>query len=438
MTLSRRQFLWRSAAAGAGLAASLQPELTRAAEGPDITRGATPAGWKFTFGPGKAAPGFVPVTPETLYTAERGYGFEPGGPSFFSVAVPEGNYRVTLTLGDPSEACETTVKAEARRLMLEKVETAPSQTVTRTFTVNVRRPELWSGGRVRLKRDEQPHRDWDDRLTLEFSGARQGVNSLDIARVDHAVTVYLAGDSTVTDQGQEPWCAWGQMLPRFFGPGAAVANHAESGESLHSFRSERRLDKILETIRAGDYLLIQFGHNDQKEQGVGVGAFTTYKADLEQFVAQARQHGAIPVLVTSMPRRRFDAQGKIVNTLGDYPEAVCQTAKEQRVPLIDLNAMSKTLFEALGPQETLKAFVHYPAGTFPGQTAALKDDTHFNAYGAYELARCVIEGIRASVPALAKFLLPDAPAFDPGHPDSPDAWSLPPSPSSTSATPEGS
>ncbi|MDQ2798328.1 MAG: rhamnogalacturonan acetylesterase, partial [Armatimonadota bacterium] len=343
-----------------------------------------------------------------------------------------------LTLGDPSKVCETTVKAEARRLILEKVATAPGQIVTRTLTVNVRRPELRSGGRVRLKHDEQTHRDWDNRLTLEFSGARQGVTSLDIARIDHAVTVYLAGDSTVTDQGQEPWCAWGQMLPRFFGAGAAIANHAESGESLRSFRSERRLDKILETIKPDDYLLIQFGHNDQKEQGVGVGAFSTYKADLEQYVSQARQHGAIPVLVTSMLRRRFDAQGKIVNSLGDYPQAVRQTAKEQRVPLIDLNAMSKTLFEALGPQGTLKAFVHYPAGTFPGQTAALKDDTHFNAYGAYELARCVVEGIKANVPALAKFLLPDLPTFDPGHPDSPDTWSLPPSPSRASATPEGS
>ena len=117
------------------------------------------------------------------------------------------------------------------------------------------------------------------------------------------------------------------------------------------------------------------------------GVHESYKTDLIHFVTEARKRGGLPVLVTSMNRRRFDAQGKIVPTLGDYPEAVRQTAKEQNVPLIDLNAMSKTLFETMGPDGTLKAFVHYPANTFPGQTVALKDDTHFNTYGAYELAK---------------------------------------------------
>jgi len=127
-----------------------------------------------------------------------------------------------------------------------------------------------------------------------------------------------------------------------------------------------------------------------------------------------------------------------VNTLGDYPEAVRQAAKEDSVPLIDLNAMSKTLFDVLGPQGTLKAFVHYPANAFPGQTAELKDDTHFNAYGAYELARCVVEGIRAGKLGLAKFLMGDAPAFDPARPDPVDKWSLPVSPASSAVKPEGS
>jgi hypothetical protein len=138
-----------------------------------------------------------------------------------------------------------------------------------------------------------------------------------------------------------------------------------------------------------------------------------------------------------MHRRNFDADGKIVNTLGDYPEAMRLLAKDESVPLIDLNAMSKTLFEAMGPDGTLKAFVHYPAGTFPGQDAELKDNTHFNAYGAFELARCVVEGIKENKLGLTKYLVDDVPHFDPSHPDAFASWSLPASPMSTETKPEG-
>lgn len=416
---------------------------------------AVPTTWKFDFGPGKAASNHVRVAPGIAYEAGRGYGFEPGGdgvialpqggvtshtPFLFSVALPEGNYNVTVTLGDRQGESDNTVKAELRRLMLEKVETTRGQIVTRTFTVNVRTPPIASGGEVHLKARERSGemRNWDDRLTLEFNGAHPCLQALEIAPAPNALTVYVMGDSTVTDQPDEPWAAWGQMLPRFFGPGVAVANYAESGESLRSSLGARRLDKVLSVIKPGDYVFLQFGHNDQKERGESVGAFTTYTADLEHYVAEARQRGALPVLVTSMNRRRFDAQGKLVPTLGDYPEAVRRVAHVQNVPLIDLNAMSKTLFETLGPEGTLKAFVHYPANSFPGQTAALKDDTHFNAYGAYELARCVVEGIRANVPALAKHLANDIPRFDPARPDPVTQWSLPASPASTAVKPEGS
>ena len=422
-----------------------------------LTDAATsPAGkgsFKFAFGMGNAAPGFLPVLPTTAYTPERGYGFEPGPavttaggavtsdkPFLFSVALPDGDYNVTVRLGDKAAASTTTVKAESRRLMLEKVETTPGQTVTKTFTVNIRTPQIKGGGRVRLKaREEGPplDRDWDDRLTLEFNNTHPALETLEITPAPDAVTVYLAGDSTVTDQPEEPWCAWGQMLPRFFGPGIAVANNAESGESLRSFLGAGRLDKVLSTMKAGDYLFIQFGHNDMKEHGEGVGAFTTYAADLKRFVAEARKRGGLPILVTPMNRRRFDADGKIVNTLGDYPDAVRRTAKDENVPLIDLNAMSKTLFEAMGPEGTLKAFVHYPAGTFPGQVKELKDDTHFNTYGAYQLAKCMVEGIKADKLGLAKYLTPDVPAFDPSRPDPVDAWHLPASPEATATKPDG-
>ena len=109
----------------------------------------------------------------------------------------------------------------------------------------------------------------------------------------------------------------------------AVANHAESGESLRSSLGARRLNKVLSLIKLGDYLFIQYGHNDQKEKGEGVGAFTTYKADLKMFVAEARKRGATPVLLTSVNRRNFGGQGEVYSTLGDYPEAVRQVAGEE-------------------------------------------------------------------------------------------------------------
>ncbi|HET6386089.1 MAG TPA: polysaccharide lyase family protein [Armatimonadota bacterium] len=460
--------------------------------------------WKFDFGPGKAARGYIPVTPTSLYAPtplRDGFGFAAGGlvihgvdrggpdrlrasfctadkPFFFNVDLPEGNYTVSVTLGDRNGGSTTTVKAEARRLMLENIQTEPGRFTTRSFTVNVHNSRLKSGGSV-LK---QGGLDWDDRLTLEFSGAHPCVDAVTIApalpatdpadptptlpasgegasippparglrgvpavtptlpasregasippparglRGVPAVTVFIAGDSTVCDQPIEPWAAWGQMLPRFFGPGAAVANYAESGLTLRTFRSTGRLEKVMEMIKPGDYLLIQFGHNDQKEKGPGVGAFTTYKADLVRFITEARAHGAHPVLVTPMNRRFFDAAGRVINTLGDYPAAVRQTAAEEKVPLIDLNAMSKTFYEAMGPEGSKKAFVQYPAGTFPGQGKALKDNTHFNDYGAYELAKLIVNGIRTAAPALAGYLQPVLPPFDPAHPDPVENWSLP-------------
>src|SRR5207244_4091552 len=107
----------------------------------------------------------------------------------------------------------------------------------------------------------------------------------------------------------------------------------------------------------------------------------------------------------------------------------------EKVPVIDLNAMSLKFYEALGPEESKKAFVHYPAGTFPGQDKELKDDTHHNVYGGYELAKCVVEGIKTNVPALAKFLTNDTPAFDPSHPDAPERVQIPPSPTTSAEKP---
>jgi lysophospholipase L1-like esterase len=397
---------------------------------------------KFDFGSGKVAPGYTQILPTTLYTKALGYGFDLGSkvtavdrggddplrgdfctsdrPFFFSIALPEGNYNVTVTLGDLTGESVTTIKAESRRLMLEQLQTAMGKIAARTFTVNLRTPHLASGGEVRLKsRESGPPMvlHWDDKLTLEFNGAHPCVCALEIAKAEDAITVYLAGDSTVTDQPREPWNSWGQMLPRFFKPDVAIANNAESGESLSSFLGAKRLDKILGTIKAGDYLFIQFGHNDQKDKRPNAGPFTTYRTNLLRFVSEARKRGGIPVLITPMERKT----GVTLDTLGDFPAAVRAVAKEQDVPLIDLHAMSKTLYAALGKSL--------------GQ--AFQDGTHHNNYGSYELARCVVEGIKASKLGLARFLADDVPAFDPHHPDPIESFKVPPSPLSTTEKPEG-
>jgi hypothetical protein len=246
--------------------------------------------FKFDFGPGQVGPGYTQVLPATTYTPQRGYGFETPvavegvdrggddvlasdfctaeGPFHFSIKAPEGNYRIELTLGDRSGVSVTTVKAELRRLMLEKVHTAAGEIKKSTIVVNVRTPAIAGGGQVRLKEREKTSeaRAWDDELTLEFSDARPCVCAIEITEAAEIPTVYLLGDSTVCDQPREPWKSWGQMLPRFFTPKVAVANHAESGESLRSSLGARRVDKVMSLLKPADYVLVQFGHNDMKDR----------------------------------------------------------------------------------------------------------------------------------------------------------------------------
>lgn len=407
---------------------------------------------RFVFGPGPLPPGCAQVLSSTLYSAARGYGFEEGAdisdldrggaespdrhlctskrPFFFSVAVSEGNYDVTVVLGDAAGESTTTVKAELRRLEIEELHTALGQFATRSFVVNVRTPRFGAGGLVHLKPREKTGElwDWDERLTLEFNGERPCVCSVSITPAPHVPTVYLAGDSTVCDQPYEPFTSWGQMLPRFFDDGVAIANHAESGESLRSFVSENRLAKLDSLMLPGDFLFIQFGHNDQKERGEGVGAFTTYKAELEHFVADARMHGVVPVLVTPVSRRTFGPDGKIVNSLGDFPEAVRSVARERGVALIDLNAMTVVLYEALGPEGA--------KGLFPVSKGRL-EGTHHNNYGSYEIARCVVEGMRACHLSLADHISAEALPFDPARPDPLEHFAVPPSPQASVEVPYG-
>ena len=351
----------------------------------------------------------------------------PREPIYVHIPAPsEGNYRVTVTLGSPEHPSDTTVKAELRRLMVENVRTEAGKFETRTFLVNIRTPQISSGGEVKLKPREKTSeaRAWDDKLTLEFIGSNPSVQSIQVEKADDVPTLYIAGDSTSTDQPVEPFNSWGQMLTRFLKPTIAVANHGESGESLKGFLGEGRWAKLLSLLRPGDYVLIQMGHNDQKEKGEGVGAFTTYKTDLKRFIADTRAKGATPILVTPMNRLTFNETGKITNSLGDYPEAVRQTGREERAAVIDLNAMSAPLYEALGPTDAHLLF-------------AGKDTTHHSDYGSYQFAKCVTESLRRLDIPLAHYIFDQLQRYDPAHPDPFASFPVPAEPTASAPKPYG-
>ncbi len=417
-----------------------------------------PSSFKFDFG-GQAAPGYTAVKPTTVYSKESGFGFDLGTtptavgqaggdplrdgfvtsdkPFFFSVNVPEGNYRVTVTLGDAQADSVTTIKSESRRLMLERVRTPAGKFETRTFIANVRNakvppPPLNAPGNDHVElnnREDGPNGlvlHWDDKLTLEFSDTHPSIGAVTIDKVDDLPTVFVIGDSTVTDQPREPTTSWGQMLPRFFKPQVAVANHAESGETMKSFLTELRFDKVMSLIKKGDYLIMQFGHNDSKANWpqTYVEANTTYKSYLKTFIAEARRRGVTPIIVNPMQRHNFDG-AKVRNSHGDYPEAVRQVAKEEGVAFIDLTAMSITFMEALGPEKSLVA------------QSGGRDATHHSAYGAYELAKCIVQGIKDNKLDLAKYIVDDFGTFDPAHPDDPAKFDVPVSPGRATQAPRG-
>jgi lysophospholipase L1-like esterase len=408
--------------------------------------------FKFSFGP-KEVPGYVRVNPSDTYSDENGYGFDFGTtpeaidrggktsltsgfvtsnkPFIFSVKIPEGNYNIKVITGDLKEATQTTIRAESRRLLFENIETAPAKFKTLSSTINIRVPEIGSTNEKVIKKPRELYKlDWDNKMTFEFNGSRPSICALEITRTEDAVTIYLAGNSTVVDQDDDPWASWGQMFPGFLREGIAVANHAESGLSLGSFISGNRLKKVLSTMKPGDYLFIEFGHNDMKEKGPDDGAYKSYSERMRLFVSETRKKRGIPVIVSPANRRSFGDDGKITNSLGEYPAAAKKVADDLNVPFIDLNAMTKTMYEAMGPEKSKNAFVIYPANSFPGEPNALNDNTHFNSYGAYQLAKCIIEGIRANNLGIKRFLIKGLPVYDPAEPDPFETFYLPLSPHS--------
>ncbi len=409
---------------------------------PSATAQATAFHKAFVFGQSaKGSDSVTAVTSAAPYSLGWGFGFEGdtpsvevssigGNPFFFSFDAPEGNYKITLTLG-ADEASETTVKAELRRLMVETAAAPAGSSITKTFIVNVRTPALPGGGVVRLKaprESEQEARDWDSRITLEFDGTHPSVRSVTVDRID-VPTIYLLGDSTVCDQMGEPYASWGQMLPRFFKPTVAVANHAESGETVAASNARGRFEKILSLIKPGDVFIVQFGHNDMKEKAKDPDAASKYKAGLIAWANAIKAKGATPVIVTPMNRHTFQ-DGRVINSLEEYPQMAREAAAETGAALIDLNAQSKILYEAFGETGSLHLFEHNADYT-------QKDATHHSPFGAYELARIIIQGLIDDKLPIAQQVVDDWKPFDPSHPDSEADFHVPASATYATAKPFG-
>lgn len=362
----------------------------------------------------------LPISAQTIQLdLSKAQNVKSNAPFTRNIEVPDGNYKVTVVLGSKKKAGNTVVRAENRRLMVDEVATKKGQFKTVEFVVNKRTPEIEKGKRVKVKDREKNYNTWDNAINLEFTGVAPAVKEVKVERDTTATTIFLCGNSTVVDQPYEPWASWGQMIPRWFGPEVSISNNAESGLTAGSFLGSYRLDKILTMMKKGDYVICEFGHNDQKEKMAGAGAWYNFSYNLKVFIDKIRAKGGNIIFVTPTQRRRFDdaTHSKILETHGDYPDAMRAVAKREGVPVIELHDMTRTFFETLGYENSKKALVHYPANTFPGQDKPLADNTHFNPYGAYEIAKMVVMGMKQLNLPIVKYLRSDWKDFNPAQPD---------------------
>ena len=214
--------------------------------------------------------------------------------------------------------------------------------------------------------------------------------------------IWIVGDSTVTDN-TPPFRGWGWALPAFLRGDIAVRNLAESGCSTRSFLAEGRFAPAEQEMAPGDLLMIQFGHNDEKDDERHTDPDTTYRENLRYYCCTALEHGAQPVLLTPVSRRFFVGGGSMLYTHGEYPRAVREVAKEDGIPLIDLKAASRSLYLSLGEEKTAELFVRLSPGEHPDFPEGHDDKTHFNAFGAETVCSLVVREMQR-IPACSGFL----------------------------------
>ncbi|WP_110589591.1 fibronectin type III domain-containing protein [Microbacterium suaedae] len=372
-----------------GGAASADVPVLRAAAG------AAAEAVRFDFGPGATADGYTAVTAETAYSPEAGFGFleegtitgaDRGGDALrgdfvtpkeasFVVDLDNVDYTVSLIAGDTEGPTDIAITSE----FMQKVQ--PTQRATGEF--------LEMDYDIALV---------DGQMTFTFTGETPNIAAIEIT--PHPVrdaadvpTAYLTGDSTMQtyDPYWEPQAGWGQMFDRFLTDDVAVDNQSIGGRSSRSFVEQGRLDSVLRSVRPGDYVFTQFGHNDATqsvpERYTSPEDFRDY---LKIYVEGTRQRGGTPILVTPVNRLDYDAEAGLFNeSFPEYVQAAKDVAAELEVPLVDLSASSRAYLDEIGVEDAKSVFLHVPAGVYPNRPDGTQDDTHFQEYGAIQMARLV-------------------------------------------------
>lgn len=208
--------------------------------------------------------------------------------------------------------------------------------------------------------------------------------------VKNKMTIYIAGDSTaeIKEENEYPESGWGEYLSDFFNESVKIENHAMGGRSTKSFLDQNRLDPILEEIQEGDYLLIQFGHNDQKIEDPEryTDPYTTYQQNLKKFIHKIRKKNATPILLTPISRRVFKDREIDPSSLGDYPTAMRKVAYEENVKLIDMHQLSIEFLNQVGEEDSKEFFLHLGENEYINYPDGLEDNTHFSEKGAKRFA----------------------------------------------------
>ena len=234
-----------------------------------------------------------------------------------------------------------------------------------------------------------------------------------VAVAQQPITIYLAGDSTMAEKlpTKRPETGWGEFLQAAFDEThVRVENHAKNGRSTRTFLAEGLWQQILEKLKPGDYVFIQFGHNDEsKEKTDRYVSPADYRANLVRMIQDVRSKQANPVLLTPVMRRKFDQQGNFIDAHpAEYPDGVRAVAAEQKVPLIDMHRASEKVLKEYGEEPSRKLFLQLRPGENPNYPNGVADNTHFNPVGAKIMCGLAVAGIRQQKLGIAKFLKPDA------------------------------
>ncbi|MCS3868302.1 lysophospholipase L1-like esterase [Chryseobacterium ginsenosidimutans] len=222
-------------------------------------------------------------------------------------------------------------------------------------------------------------------------------------------TLFLIGDSTMANKenpDKNPEHGWGQVLPQFFKTGIEIQNHAMNGRSSKSFRTEGRWDKVEKQLKKGDFVIIQFGHNDQKvkDSTKFTNPYTQYRANLERYVNETRAKGATPILMTSIVRRDFTENGVLVDTHKEYPLVVRMVANDMKVAFVDLQLLTEQMEIAYGPEKSKKLHLHYKEGEDPYYPKGKDDDTHLSTLGAESVAKLALKDLKTLKTGLEKYI----------------------------------